>query len=84
MFLSTTGYEPGPLFGMKDAFTGLGIFIDTYKNGRSGVAFPYISAMIGTGNAQYDYNEDGKASEFAGCSVRKNRLRGTYEDSWHS
>jgi len=60
---------PGPVFGSIDNFDGLGIFLDTYKNNRPGVVFPYISAMLGDGQTSYDHAHDGKANELAGCSV---------------
>jgi mannose-binding lectin 2 len=44
----------GPVFGSADNFQGLGLFIDTYKNNRPGVVFPYISAMLGI----YLFNSD--------------------------
>lgn len=62
--------EPGTVFGMKDRFTGLAIFFDTYKNNRPGVVFPYVMAMLGDGQTAYDQQNDGKANELAGCSAR--------------
>ncbi|KAF8248433.1 hypothetical protein K440DRAFT_469184, partial [Wilcoxina mikolae CBS 423.85] len=61
---------PGPVFGSTDNFEGLGLFIDTYKNNRPGVVFPYISAMLGDGFISYDHAQDGKETELAGCSAR--------------
>ena len=60
----------GPVFGHTDRFEGLGIFIDTYKNNRPGVVFPYIMAMMGDGQTSYDKSNDGKEAELAGCSAR--------------
>ncbi|KAI6783828.1 uncharacterized protein J7T54_001704 [Emericellopsis cladophorae] len=60
----------GNVFGHTDNFEGLGVFVDTYKNNRPGVVFPYVMAMFGDGQTSYDKNNDGKASEFAGCSAR--------------
>lgn len=60
----------GPVFGSMDKFEGLGLFIDTYKNNRPGVVFPYVMAMLGNGSASYDKDHDGEANELAGCSVR--------------
>jgi lectin, mannose-binding 2 len=60
---------PGPVFGHKDEFEGLGVFFDTYKNNRPGVVFPYVMAMMGDGKTRYDQNNDGKANEIGGCSV---------------
>lgn len=59
----------GPVFGSADRFEGLGIFIDTYKNARPGVVFPYVMAMLGNSSTTYDKDHDGKANELAGCSV---------------
>ena len=61
---------PGTVFGSVDKFEGLGIFIDTYKNNRPGVVFPYVMAMLGDGQTTYDKDHDGKANELAGCSVQ--------------
>lgn len=60
---------PGSVFGHKDKFEGLGLFIDTYKNERPGVTFPYVMAMVGNGSITYDKDHDGQANELAGCSV---------------
>ncbi|KAL8673013.1 MAG: hypothetical protein Q9168_002536, partial [Polycauliona sp. 1 TL-2023] len=60
----------GPVFGSTDRFDGLGVFIDTYKNQRPGVVFPYVMAMVGNSSTTYDKSHDGKDNEIAGCSVR--------------
>ncbi|ELU14932.1 hypothetical protein CAPTEDRAFT_227830 [Capitella teleta] len=59
----------GPVFGGKDYFTGLGIFLDTYSNhnGPHNHGHPYISAMVGNGSAHYDHDRDGTHTEVAGC-----------------
>lgn len=62
--------QGGPVFGSVDKFEGLGIFIDTYKNDRPGVVFPYVMAMMGDGHTAYDKEHDGKNNELAGCPVR--------------
>ncbi|KAI5289206.1 hypothetical protein KEM55_008877 [Ascosphaera atra] len=67
----------GPVFGSQDKFEGLGIFIDTYKNGRPSTTFPYVMAMIGDGQTPYDQDKDGLANEIAGCPARG--IRGTAE-----
>jgi mannose-binding lectin 2 len=60
----------GAVFGSKDKFEGLGIFIDTYKNDRPGIVFPYIMAMVGDGNTSYDKAHDGLSNEIVpGCPV---------------
>ena len=69
MFITKQRGEKGKVFGFRDKFEGLGIFFDTYKNNRPGVTFPYVMAMMGDGNTEYDKDNDGKANEIAGCSV---------------
>ncbi len=70
MWITKERSQPGPVFGYMDKFEGLGIFIDTYKNNRPGVVFPYVMVMVGDGKTSYDKNTDGKDTEFAGCSAR--------------
>jgi hypothetical protein len=70
MWLTKQRAQGGQVFGFQDKFEGLGIFIDTYKNNRPGIVFPYVMAMLGDGNTAYDKDNDGKANELAGCSVR--------------
>lgn len=69
LFLTKERAEQGEVFGFRDKFEGLGIFVDTYKNNRPGTVFPYIMAMMGDGQTPYDKHNDGKANELAGCSV---------------
>ncbi|KAI0011801.1 concanavalin A-like lectin/glucanase domain-containing protein [Xylariaceae sp. FL0662B] len=70
MWLTKERGQAGPVFGHADNFEGLGIFIDTYKNNRPGVVFPYVMAMVGDGKTSYNKDNDGKDTEFAGCSAR--------------
>ncbi|KAL2888057.1 L-type lectin-like domain-containing protein [Ceratocystis lukuohia] len=70
MWLTKSRAQTGQVFGSSDKFEGLGVFIDTYKNNRPGVVFPYVMAMMGDGQTSYDKNNDGKANELAGCSAR--------------
>ncbi|KAL5604471.1 hypothetical protein BROUX41_002440 [Berkeleyomyces rouxiae] len=70
MWLTKGRAQTGQVFGSTDKFDGLGIFLDTYKNNRPGVVFPYVMAMMGDGQTSYDKNNDGKANELAGCSAR--------------
>jgi hypothetical protein len=62
--------QTGTVFGFTDQFEGLGLFIDTYKNGRAGITFPYVMAMLGDGRTPYDNENDGKANDIGGCSVK--------------
>jgi len=70
MWLTKERATPGPVFGSTDNFNGLGIFIDTYKNSRPGIVFPYVMGMLGNGSVSYDKNHDGKDNELGGCSAR--------------
>ena len=74
LWLTKQRATPGPVFGSTDRFEGLGIFIDTYKNNRPGVVFPYVMAMLGDGQTSYDKGNDGKDNELAGCSVNRLHL----------
>lgn len=69
IWLTKERATPGPVFGSTDNFNGLGIFIDTYKNSRPGVVFPYVMGMLGNGSVPYDKDHDGKDNELGGCSV---------------
>jgi lectin, mannose-binding 2 len=70
MWLTKQRAQGGTVFGSVDNFEGLAIFIDTYKNDRPGIVFPYIMAMVGDGHTSYDKEHDGQKNELAGCSVR--------------
>ncbi|XP_069070505.1 VIP36-like protein isoform X1 [Pleurodeles waltl] len=74
--------QTGPVFGSKDNFLGLGVFVDTYPNeektqesqkkrytpGMQRV-FPYISAMVNNGSLTYDHSRDGRPTELGGCTA---------------
>jgi mannose-binding lectin 2 len=70
MWISKQRAQIGPVFGSVDNFEGLGVFVDTYKNNRPGVVFPFVMAMFGDGKTKYDKDNDGTASELASCSAR--------------
>ncbi|KAL4609450.1 VIP36-like protein isoform X2 [Arapaima gigas] len=74
--------QTGPVFGNKDNFTGLGVFVDTYPNEekhleaqkrrytpRTQRIFPYILAMVGNGSVSYDHERDGRPTELGGCTA---------------
>ncbi|KAK2513084.1 hypothetical protein Q9233_015714 [Columba guinea] len=77
----------GPVFGSKDNFLGLGVFVDTYPNeekqqeaqkrryspGNQRV-FPYISAMVNNGSLTYDHDRDGRPTELGGCTAMVRNL----------
>ncbi|KAJ3158983.1 hypothetical protein HDU86_002152 [Geranomyces michiganensis] len=59
----------GPVFGSKDKFDGLGVFFDTYANGRHHFSFPRINAMLGDGATEYDHDNDGVKNELGACEI---------------
>lgn len=61
----------GPVFGGKDYFSGLGVFLDTYENHKHQHSHrhPYISAMVNNGTLHYNHDEDGTQTRVAGCSA---------------
>ncbi|RLV93449.1 Vesicular integral-membrane protein VIP36 [Spathaspora sp. JA1] len=62
----------GKVFGIQNEFNGLGIMLDTYKNGKRG-QFPYVNLMLGDGHTSYNKATDGYETRLAGC-VAKNLL----------
>lgn len=70
---------PGSVFGSKDQFKGLGLFLDTYKNGNQPISFPQVSAMIGNGSLKYDHDNDNKETSIGSCLTSfRNKLHDTY------
>ncbi|XP_075457982.1 VIP36-like protein isoform X2 [Ascaphus truei] len=63
--------QPGPVFGSKDSFMGLGVFVDTYPNEEKQHEriFPYVSAMVNNGSLTYDHSRDGRPTEIGGCTA---------------
>ncbi|KAI6058930.1 VIP36-like protein isoform X2 [Aix galericulata] len=70
------GTVPGPVFGSKDNFLGLGVFVDTYPNEEKQQerVFPYISAMVNNGSLTYDHDRDGRPTELGGCTAMVRNL----------
>ncbi|EGW33000.1 uncharacterized protein SPAPADRAFT_60325 [Spathaspora passalidarum NRRL Y-27907] len=64
--------EIGNVFGIENQFNGLGVMMDTYKNGKRG-QFPYVNLMLGDGHTKYNKQTDGYETRLAGC-VAKNLL----------
>jgi len=66
----------GPVFGSKDNFMGLAVYLDTYSNhnGPHNHGHPYISAMVNNGSLQYDHDRDGTHTELAGCESKFRNL----------
>ncbi|KAH0829134.1 legume-like lectin family-domain-containing protein [Lanmaoa asiatica] len=73
IWLTTDRAQPGPVFGNKDNFEGLGLFIDTYANSRHAFGFPRIVGMLGDGKTAYDHEHDGDANSIGSCSAMVRR-----------
>ncbi|XP_053474305.1 lectin, mannose-binding 2-like a isoform X2 [Ictalurus furcatus] len=80
--------QKGPVFGNKDFFTGLGLFVDTYPNEEKHIEaqkkrytprtqriFPYVLAMVGNGTISYDHERDGRPTELGGCNAMVRNLK---------
>ncbi|XP_075714706.1 VIP36-like protein isoform X2 [Rhinoderma darwinii] len=76
--------QDGLVFGSKDNFLGLGVFVDTYPNeekqhekrysaGNQRI-FPYVSAMVSNGSLIYDHSRDGHPTELGGCTAMVRNL----------
>uniref|UniRef100_A0A914ZL46 L-type lectin-like domain-containing protein n=1 Tax=Parascaris univalens TaxID=6257 RepID=A0A914ZL46_PARUN len=63
--------QAGNVFGSKDFFRGLAIFLDTYSNhnGPHSHGHPYISAMVNNGSLHYDHDKDGTHTQLGGEHV---------------
>lgn len=59
----------GDVFGVKNNFNGLGIMLDTYKNGKRG-HFPFVNLMLGDGKTAYNKATDGFETRLAGCVAK--------------
>jgi len=69
IWLTKDRAQPGPVFGNKDNFEGLAIFLDTYANSRHGYSFPRISSMLGDGKTSYNFGNDGDGQDLGACSA---------------
>ncbi|XP_073415644.1 VIP36-like protein isoform X1 [Dendrobates tinctorius] len=68
--------QEGSVFGSKDKFVGLGVFVDTYPNEEKQHEriFPYVSAMVSNGSLSYDHTRDGRPTELGGCTAMVRNL----------
>ncbi|KAF5383507.1 hypothetical protein D9757_006147 [Collybiopsis confluens] len=73
IWLTVDRAQPGPVFGSKNEFRGLGIFLDTYANARHTYAFPRIVAIRGDGQLTYNNGNDGDGQEVGACSANYRR-----------
>ncbi|XP_054630285.1 VIP36-like protein isoform X2 [Dunckerocampus dactyliophorus] len=76
-WLTKERMQNGPVFGSRNEFTGLGIFVDTYPNAdkKHDRVFPYVSVMLGNGTLSYDHDSDGRPTELGGCSAMVRNAR---------
>ncbi|XP_077376844.1 lectin, mannose-binding 2-like b [Festucalex cinctus] len=76
IWLTKERMQDGPVFGSRNKFTGLGVFVDTYPNSvKNDRVFPYVSVMLGNGALSYEHDSDGQPTELAGCSSRDRNSR---------
>lgn len=59
----------GDVFGAQNNFKGLGIFIDTFRNGKDG-EFPFVSAQYSPSVLFYDKHSDGMHTKMASCTAK--------------
>ncbi|KAK6454463.1 concanavalin A-like lectin/glucanase domain-containing protein [Scheffersomyces xylosifermentans] len=59
----------GDVFGVQNNFNGLGVMLDTYKNGKRG-HFPFVNLMLGDGRTRYNKGTDGYETRLAGCTAK--------------
>ncbi|KAI8870516.1 hypothetical protein GQ42DRAFT_167091 [Ramicandelaber brevisporus] len=67
MWATTDRAKQGSVFGSTDYFNGLGLFFDTYANGRHPFNFPWVMGMLGDGKQSYDHSNDGLNQRAADC-----------------
>jgi len=68
----------GGVFGGPSKWKGLGIFLDTYKNGQSSGAFPRVSGFVNDGSWEFDHSTDGDKQSFGHCyAMARNREHDT-------
>ncbi|KAH9485662.1 VIP36-like protein [Psilocybe cubensis] len=73
MWITKERAQPGPVFGNRDQFTGLGIILDTYANSKHSYSFPRIVGIIGDGQMKYDFGNDGDSQALGSCSANFRR-----------
>jgi mannose-binding lectin 2 len=73
IWLTKERAQPGPVFGNKNEFEGLGIFLDTYANARHTFAFPRLTTMMGDGKTKYNFDNDGDGQDIGACSANFRR-----------
>eukprot|EP01134_Creolimax_fragrantissima_P004244 CFRG4244T1 len=58
----------GPIFGTKDRWNGIGLFVDTYDNDGKRDN-PSLYAVMGDGKKEFDHNHDGGEDTLGRCRI---------------
>ncbi|KAJ1894814.1 hypothetical protein LPJ66_004961 [Kickxella alabastrina] len=74
-FVTQGRAQPGPVFGNQDYINGLGVFFDTYPNGKHDFAVPFVMGMVGDGKTPYDGAHDGDANRLGMCEAYFRNLK---------
>ncbi|KAI9501555.1 legume-like lectin, partial [Coemansia spiralis] len=74
-FVTKERASAGPVFGNRDYFNGLGVFFDTYPNGKHDFSTPFVMGMIGDGKTAYDGAHDGDANRLGMCEAYFRNLK---------
>ncbi|KAM9822793.1 VIP36-like protein [Syngnathus typhle] len=79
IWLTKERMEDGHVFGSRNNFTGLGVFVDTFPNYKYGWMddwdYPRVSVMLGNGILSYDHDSDGRSTELGSCSAKVRNSR---------
>lgn len=60
--------EMGNVFGAKNTFIGLGVFLDTFANDwNNDHKFPQVSAMVSNGDVTFNHDKDGVEEAVGSC-----------------
>ncbi|XP_037114725.1 lectin, mannose-binding 2-like b [Syngnathus acus] len=76
IWLTKERMEDGLVFGSRNNFTGLGVFVDTFPNfKKNNWDYPRVSVMLGNGILSYDHDSDGRSTELGSCSAKVRNSR---------
>jgi len=60
--------QRGNVFGAKNTFVGLGVFLDTFANDwNNDHKFPQVSAMVSNGDQSFNHDKDGMDTALGSC-----------------
>lgn len=66
IWYTSSSAELGPVYGSKDFFSGMGVFLDSFDNDNR-ANNPHISVVINDGTKHYDHGNDGVNEQLGGC-----------------